>query len=57
MALKVFKQIWNSDVVGLWRSLRSPQPEAPPAMQSQWSALDYKVVAIHISDATPGGID
>ena len=56
MALKVCKPIVKSDVVSLWRRLRQDQ-EAPMAIQPQWSTLGYKVMAMHISNATPGGAD
>ncbi len=55
MARKTTKPTKISGLMAFFRRMRPVETELPPAMRGEWSGAGCKVLAIHISEATPGG--
>ena len=55
MARKTTKPTKFSGLMAFFRRMRPVETELPPAMRGEWSGAGCKVLAIHISGATPGG--
>ena len=53
MANKETKPATRSGLMALLRRMRPTKAATPPAMQQPWSGAGCKVLALHISAATP----